>query len=748
LTYLNGKSLEILAPAGNVESLRAAVVNGADAVYLGASNFSARAKAGNFSDEELMRAVNYCHLFGVKVYLAVNTIIKPEEYNAAFNTVINAKNIGVDAFILQDIAFLTHLHSTSPDINTHLSTQAGVHNLEGAMAAQKLGAKRIILSREALLEDIEKIRKETDLEMESFVHGALCVAFSGNCYFSSLAAGLSGNRGRCLQLCRKKYCFSGKEGYFLSAKDIDLSEKIGVLIDAGVTSFKIEGRMRRPEYVGETVKHYKTLLNGERESSDTLKKIFNRGDYCAAYLNDPTENVVYPFLQGHKGVAVGKVSEIKANKAVLALNKPLRKGDGLKFLRNGCETGSASVASDGHTVGFSGKVKPGDVVSITTDEALMAEIRSRTRSLPVGVFLYAVAGKPLKCKLCCGGHETESVSDFYLEPAKKSPLTERDFKDCFGKTGDTCFNLASFTCEISDGVFLPKSILNDFRRLCYRRLEEKILEDYALSVRKIDTDNYTKFLFSDAYAKNNVDSASDILIQADDLSLLKDIETDYSAVYNPIKYDLSAIEHIADFNRQTNKKVYLSLPVLLRNGDVEIIKKIISDKRIEGLIANNLGHLELAGNKKIILGPFMNIINPSFPFNKIMSPEYDGKNYENSYAYAFGKFPLMTFAHCPVKNLNGGCELCRETAGELKDEYGNKFYIRRYKVKYCYAQLLNCVPINVLDECARLKIKRKFIDFTGCAKNEIGQAVVKLTNRLDLVASESFTRGYFVKKLI
>ena len=197
--------IEVLAPAGNFDSLRAAVINGADAVYLGASAFSARAKAGNFSYEQLCDAVRYCHLFSVKVYLAVNTVIKPNEYDEALKTVNDAILAKVDAIIVQDLAFLSLLHSTMPHIVVHLSTQAGLHNTAGAIVAEKLGAKRVILSRETRLNDIREIHKTTNLEIEYFVHGALCVAFSGNCYFSSLATGLSGNRGKCLQFCRKKY---------------------------------------------------------------------------------------------------------------------------------------------------------------------------------------------------------------------------------------------------------------------------------------------------------------------------------------------------------------------------------------------------------------------------------------------------------------------------------------------------------------------------------------------------------------
>ena len=281
---LSDKKTEVLAPAGNFESLKCAVMNGADAVYLGLTRFNARAKAGNFTTEELKKAVEFCRFFGVKVYVTFNTIYKQSEYDDVITCMKECRDIGVNAFILQDFSLISRIKSTMPDIVLHLSTQAAVHNLEGALAAEKLGFTRVILSREALLGDIEKIHKNTSLEIEAFVQGALCVSFSGNCYFSSLVSGFSGNRGKCMQLCRKQYVFNGKKAYWLSPKDVCMKNKVDQLIKAGVCSFKIEGRMRRPEYVGEAVNCYKTILSGEKYDISRLKR-------CLLYTSDAADEL-------------------------------------------------------------------------------------------------------------------------------------------------------------------------------------------------------------------------------------------------------------------------------------------------------------------------------------------------------------------------------------------------------------------------------------------------------------------------
>ena len=260
--------MELLAPAGNFQCLKAAVACGANAVYLGMEKYGARASACNFNSENLLRAVEFAHLHGVKVYVTVNTIIKDGEMQDAIERAIEARNAGADAFIVQDIGFICELKKRAPDIVLHASTQMGISNAYGARFAEKLGITRVVAARETLCEDIRDIKDKTGLEIEFFCHGALCVAYSGNCYYSSLVSGCSGNRGKCLQLCRKKYFKGNDSGYFLSAKDICLVDKVAVLRDAGVDSLKIEGRMRTPEYVAETVSVYRKAIDGVSAESD------------------------------------------------------------------------------------------------------------------------------------------------------------------------------------------------------------------------------------------------------------------------------------------------------------------------------------------------------------------------------------------------------------------------------------------------------------------------------------------------
>lgn len=320
---------EILAPAGSFESLKTAISFGADAVYLGYKDFSARAKAENFDDNLLLKAVKYAHFYRVRVYLALNTLVLDEELPSVYNAIDCVYNCGVDAIIVQDLKIIKYIKQHYPNLSVHFSTQASIHNEYAAIVAKKLGADRIILSREVTIEDIKRIKNNCDIEIECFVHGALCVSFSGNCYFSSLVSGYSGNRGKCLQLCRKKYKIDGKEGYYLSPKDICCASIIDELIEAGVSSFKIEGRMRRSEYVGSVVSLYRKILDGKKYSLDDVKLMYNRGDYTQVHLKNPTNNVIYPYAQGHIGLKQGKVLSINGKFAKLSCS--LSVGDAVKF---------------------------------------------------------------------------------------------------------------------------------------------------------------------------------------------------------------------------------------------------------------------------------------------------------------------------------------------------------------------------------------------------------------------------------
>lgn len=304
--------MQLVAPAGSFDALKAAVNSGADAVYLGMPQFGARAKARNFSDGELALAVEYAHMFGAKVFVTLNTLIKDGEMRAALDAAKRAYDCGADAAIVQDIRFIERVKRELPELALHASTQMGVHNADGAKAILDMGVKRAVLARETLPEDIADIKK-TGIEIEFFVQGALCICFSGNCYFSSLASSYSGNRGKCMQLCRKKYDLHGKTGYFLSAKDICLYDKLDRLKALGVDAIKIEGRMRSTEYVARAVSVYKSSMP-DAEANNALKEVFNRGDYCSAYFdNDAPHRIVYSAAQSNIGTHIGTVSAVKGN---------------------------------------------------------------------------------------------------------------------------------------------------------------------------------------------------------------------------------------------------------------------------------------------------------------------------------------------------------------------------------------------------------------------------------------------------
>jgi len=297
--------LELLSPAGDIDMLKSAVAHGADAVYCGLNRFSARAKAANFDLPTMIEAIKYAHSYGVKVYTAINTLIYDKEFDEAVRLAGELHKANVDAIIIQDLGLIGRLKEEYPDLTLHASTQMGIHNLEGALYAESLGIRRVILSRETTLKDIIRIRDGCGIELEFFAHGALCVSFSGNCYISGILTRQSGNRGRCLQLCRKEYFADGQKARWLSAKDIDMSDVIGQLAEAGITSFKIEGRLRTPEYVASVTKAYRQILDGASDLKAIkaeLSKHRIRGGGCTAHLFETDTDIICKIKRGGERV--------------------------------------------------------------------------------------------------------------------------------------------------------------------------------------------------------------------------------------------------------------------------------------------------------------------------------------------------------------------------------------------------------------------------------------------------------------
>jgi len=419
------EKVEILAPAGDWMSLRTAIYNGANAVYLGMQNFNARAKATNFTTENIREVTRLAHLFGVKIYLTVNTLINNKELPDLVECIKSAVEAKVDAYIVQDFGVLALLNNLFPSITLHASTQMGVHNLYGAEMAEKMGVSRVVLSRETKLEDIIAIKKHTKLELEYFVQGALCVAFSGNCYFSSMEAGESGNRGRCLQLCRLPYTanmgvVAGQQKYLLSPADLCLLSNLKKLIEAGICCFKIEGRLRRAGYVGQAVSTYSRAIEILSEAPELdedfiktetykLQKVFNRGEYnTEAYLNKGVPDKIINFnTQNHIGISIGKVLEVKPFKdklkqVIVYSEKSLKQYDGLKFFEKGVEVGSLGVGNvdilgqNKYRIYTSQNIQPAWDIHLIADYETEKVFEDNVKFLPISIKVEAKTNQPLK----------------------------------------------------------------------------------------------------------------------------------------------------------------------------------------------------------------------------------------------------------------------------------------------------------------------------------------------------------------
>jgi len=504
---------EILAPAGSPESFAAALNAGADAVYLGMNVFNARMKAANFNLDNIAGYIRQAHLFGMRVFITLNTLLFADELPKALDMVERLWELGADAFILQDLGLATKIKELNSEIVIHASTQMGINNLEGALVLERLGFSRVILARETPISEIKRIHAGCSLQIECFVHGALCVAYSGNCYFSSLVTGNSGNRGECLQFCRRKYVSNGESGYFLSAKDICLVNHIEELKNAGVTSFKIEGRLRSPAYVASAVKLYKKAIEPDYRFLEShlneVKQSFNRGNYSCGYFGTES-GIIDNRLQGHLGLEVGVVERVITENSLVrrvgSSGVPLHGGvkpasahtaslrpqanctaiiksahqflaaDGVKFVRDGYEIGGMgcgtfkNVRENTYEVKTKTKLECGDKVQLTLNSSAETATSKARRLLDISGEFWGYGNKCLKLKLKAGEVQVVLESDIRAGMAINAPTTEEQIREKLTKLNETDFSLSNLKINLQDNVFIPASALNNLRRDAVARL--------------------------------------------------------------------------------------------------------------------------------------------------------------------------------------------------------------------------------------------------------------------------------------
>ena len=527
--------VELLAPAGNMMCLKAAIEAGCDAVYLAGNLYGARSFAGNFNNEELVEAINMAHLYGVKVYIAANTLIYEREVNTFLDYIRFIHKIGADAVIVQDLGMMDLIRKKFPNLEIHASTQMHIHNYEGALLAQKLGIKRIVIARETPIDVIEKIKRELNIEVEVFIHGALCVSYSGQCLMSSLIGNRSGNRGTCSQCCRKAYDLYDENSnklsndkYLLSTKDLCTLENIDKLIEIGVNSLKIEGRMKRPEYVYLVTKIYRKVidsyyetgkLNISKEDIIELEKIFNRSFTKGFIFGEENDNYVYQKRPNHKGILVGSVLSKINNDLKIKLTHDINLHDALRILDDKEDKGIvinkmfiekkevlSAKKGDIITIKYDKFVEKNSKVLLTTDYNQIRKINNSLSNLKrkvlIDIYFEAKENEKAFIKASDGVNEVSLYSSFIVEEARNVPISKENIIKQLTKTGNTVYKVGNTRINIGN-IFLSIKDINELRRNVLEKLNQKRLykkdfieNDYYIELPNFSEEKYNAVLLN------------------------------------------------------------------------------------------------------------------------------------------------------------------------------------------------------------------------------------------------------------
>lgn len=737
--------MELLAPVGNSENLIAAVAAGANAVYLGLNMLNARAKADNFTPETLKSAVEYAHLHGVKVHVTLNILLKNSEIPMAIDCLKAIEASGADAIIIADLGVLELAKTYAPTPEYHASTQMGIHNKEGALFLKRLGFKRIVLARETKAQDIIDIKSNVDIELEYFVHGALCVSFSGNCYISALAGGNSGNRGQCLQFCRKKYTNSlnGKENYALSLKDNCMLGKLNELKSLGIDSLKIEGRMKSKSYVYSVTSAYRKALddlNVDEYDRYAMSVAFNRGGFTEGYIFGDDKNIIYPNIQNNIGYNACKITSCKqiGKEWLLSVDdcSMLKDGQGVKIIDN-----------DKEIDGFKLKLRNGKIIAdmpysgsvhITADESLNKEITVKKHSFDLKFNAKIGSNASLTAKY--EDIEIEVVSEYVVNKAISSPNKIDELIKQLSKFGDTEF-VPQIKLDIDDGAYIPNSVIAKMRREIIEKLTKAILDRYKhYNKPTIDKPNIN---YQSINTKNVIiELNNDILNKIKNINALNEVEI---------------VTNLADYSRIRQKSaetrvIYIKLPVFASKNTINSIKMqldmAIKNNENIGIFADNYYALELAHEYilPVIIGFNVNLANDYAvkslnANNYCMSIELNkDESLTNGFTYVYGKFPVMTFLHCPYKNIfKWDCNNCNFAKFNFTHEKGD-FMVDRERNAECVFTMYNTACHNLLNE----RIAKRYIDLT--TSDFFNEVLLSLNNGSEYKEANT-TKGLYLRKV-
>ncbi len=752
------EKVELLAPVGSREALQAAVQNGANAVYLGGKLFNARHYASNFDYDQLREAVNYAHLNGVKVYVTVNILIDNSEIDEILDYNRFLYEIDVDAIIVQDLGLASLVRKLFPKLPLHGSTQMTINNLWGARYLENLGFTRVVLARETPLEEIKHIKENCSIELEGFIHGALCVAYSGQCLMSSAIGGRSGNRGRCAQPCRMPYSIVGPQGrlvkdwekkYILSTRDLNTIDRIDEILKSGISSLKIEGRMKRPEYVATIVKNYRQALDQglesiKKDSKQDMAQVFNRDFTQGHGLGDFGRSFISSHRPDNRGILLGRVVRIDKYKIYIELEEDLNQDDGLEFiLSNGQYRGMKSplAGKRGTTIALEkpGQVNTDSLVYRTSSAKLLERARESyenkkiSRSIDMGV-LIKVGEKP-RLSIYYGDHLVSTSLDQEVDRARKQPLDREKLYDQLSKLGDTVYHLEDLRIQMDEDAFLPMGAINELRRRACQDLD-RILENRNHRERLEDEEYFRlkkEILGQEKVTRNE---NTKVHIKVASLDQFKQLNLDkLDRVYLGFEENLE--ESIKSL-KEKNKEAYIWTDKILYKTDLERLEKLVKpmEDLLDGISVANLGTYQFARenfNLKIHGDDGLNIFN-SYTAGHLeaeglegltMSPELNleqirkiSSTNKNLETLVYGYLPLMVMKTCPMALVkgckdDGQCKTCNFAQGyELKDRMNVNFPMLRGEG---FTTIFNSVPVMVLDSIERIKaagISSLRLDFT------------------------------------
>ena len=783
------RKIEILAPAGSYASFKAAIASGADAVYAGGPRFGARAFAKNFDVEEMLEAIDYAHFHGRKFYLTVNTLLKDNEITELYDYIKPFYEGGLDAVIVQDLGVMQLIRSHFPGLEIHASTQMTVTAADGASFIQEQGASRVVPARELSLDEIREMKAKTGMEIECFVHGALCYCYSGQCLLSSLIGGRSGNRGQCAQPCRLPYQTSEEKSHLLSMKDICTLDLIPDLIEAGIDSFKIEGRMKQPEYVAGVTSIYRKyvdlyLKNGRKnyhvstQDKEQLMDLYNRGGFHSGYYKQHNGRDMLALKRpNHAGITAFKVLSQKGREVAVQALMDINKGDILEFPESKeSYTFGRQVKKGDTTIILAPKgehLSKGTLLNRTRNQILIDTLNQnyteRKISEKINGFLRLSVGKSATMMVWKDDTYVQVESEMPVQEASKRPLTKETVYDKISKTGNTEFEFESLEIELDDNVFLPIQQLNELRRNALDELKNAVCAAYHRSLPQSSV-NSAQDSFHSVSAKEL--SLLSVLVQTkEQLKAIAEypqirriyLESDIPDIFSEDFVHTEVYKKL----QENGTEIFLAMPRIFRSYTKEIFAQYIQKIKLnfDGILIRNFETFyylrENNIDKKIILDHNVYVFNQitkdfwksqriehyTVPL-ELNRQEIANLGIDKAEFVAYGYAPVMISAQCITKTTTG----CHKKSEPklLTDRYQNKFTVQNH-CRECYNVIYNSAPLYLLDQKEDIiglnpeMIRLEFSTETALETKTVLEQYISIYHGNTMIADlpKHYTRGHF-----